>query len=212
MGNFMKIFLLVLNFILGIIGWFKPETASEWLQILIIFIMLLILIFEILLELKTTKEASKMRTQLVEIYASETARATFELYINRTQINSREQYISLPEKNGQLKFELILKNIGNATATNVQVFLWMPEKIQNPFLGRHWIFNGIPTKLGNSNNDFKGIKEYVFISPVAINVKNWLILGHGRLPLFQKGLEVPFRLKVYASGGIFQEWTFIVKQ
>ena len=209
----MKIFLLILTFTLGIIGWFKPETASVWLQISAVCIMLLALIFEILLEIKTMKEAAQMQSQLAEIHTSETARPAFELSVNGTKIHSREQWISLPEENGQLAFELKLTNIGKATATEVQAFLWVSEEIQIPFLGRHWISNGIPTKPESPNNELvKGVKEYAFVSPVAINVKNWLTLGHGRLPLFQKGVEVPFHLKVYASGETFQEWTFGVKQ
>ena len=209
----MKIFLLILTFALGIIGWFKPETASESLQISAVCIMLLALIFEILLELKTEKEAAKMQSQLAEIHASETARPVFELSVNETQIHSREQSISLPEESDQLAFELKLRNIGRATATDIQAFLWVPEEIQIPFLGRHWISNDIPTKPGSPNNELvDGVKEYAFVSPVAINVKNWLTLGHGKLPLFNTGVEVPFRLKVYASGGTFQEWTFGVKQ
>jgi len=208
----MKIALLILTFAVGLTGWLWPEQAPAWLTYLVLGAMTAMLAIEIYLERRDSKEAQEMHSKLVEIHSSETARPGLELTLNGVRIETREQLVPVPEGGEGPPFVLGLKNTGSATASDVQAFLWVPSDLPTLLLGKHWIHNGTPSKPGTDGTEHvAGVTEHAFLSPAAINVGNWLTLGNGKLPGLPKGTTIPMRLKVYANGGVFEEWTFGVR-
>lgn len=208
----MKIALLIITFVIGVAGWLKPNQTPTWLNITVVCALIAALIIEIVIDVKADKESRELKETIDRVHASETARPELELSVNGQRIEKREQRVSLEPAGANLKFELTLRNVGSAGATDVQAFLWVPEDLRIPFLGKHWIPSGNPAKPGVPGDKVAGVIEYVFVAPASIAAGNWMVLGHGQFPMLPEGMMVPLRLKVYASGDVFQEWTFGVRR
>lgn len=204
----MTYFLPIFAFVAGVAGWFRPEQTPRWLSVVVVMLLLATVVVEVIVKRKKEKDSRLLKREIGELSKKSNAKSKFEMSVNGTVVVEEGQLIPLAKKGDRLVFELQLRNIGNATATNIQAFLWAPKDLNIPTLGRHWRAHGIPKQPGHPNNpDIVEAFEYVFLSPASINAGNWLTMGNGRLESNIVGI-IPFRLKVYAEDGLFQEWTF----
>lgn len=207
----MKVVLLCITALVAIAGWLKPNQTPQWLNISVIVATLIALAIEIRLDLRDDKEKEALRQQVAEMHASETARAKFELMVNGTLLEQDKQIIDMSVQSGLFPLELKIRNFGNTSGHDVQAFLWVPEEIEVQSLGNKWFFNGTPKKPSDGVQEIAGVKEYAFIAPAAINAQNWMITRPGQLNLGYQSQIVPMRLKLYAGGGVFQEWKFAIR-
>lgn len=199
-------------FILGVAGWFRPDQTPLWLSCVFVIFLFGNLIAEVIIRKRKEEDKEVLKKEIGDIHDKSNARSRFEMSVSGTVVSEERQLISLPKENAYLVFELRLRNIGNAMAKNIQAFLWAPNNLDIPSLSNHWIPNGVPLQPGHPDNpEVEGAFEYLYHFPYAIYPGNWLTMSHWRL---KRGIDgkIPFRLKVYAEGGLFQEWTFVIVQ
>lgn len=207
----MKIILLCLTALVAIAGWLKPRETPRSLNISVVAAIVVALGLQIYLDQQDAKENKTLQQQVAELHTSGTARAKFELMVNGASIEQDKQVIDISQQSGLFPLELRIRNVGDVSGHDVQAFLWIPEEIEIQSLGNKWSFNGTPKKPSDPIQEVAGVREYAFIAPAAINVHNWMITRPGQLNIVDQGQVVPMRLKLYAEGGVFQEWKFAVR-
>lgn len=187
MVNRSELLLISLTTIIAIAGWIIQSNTDVPFRMLVVVILIVCAAIQAKLSLNKAKEHKRSLEKIDSLLLEVSRKPSFELKLNETVIepsnDQKPTVVKIRKRNYGYPFCFTVLNNGTAPATDLQAVLLCESTVMFNTLGSCWTDHGV---YANYDNEVTNeLRQHVFVSPAAINPKDWIKLGQGSVRSIQ---------------------------